>query len=385
MVDLVKEELDEQGVPTGVEEDNKTSVDDERIAEPFDPENIDVSTRSMTVDLLLSRARSGMIDLQPDFQRRWGIWDRMRQSRLIESLLLKIPLPVIYAAENENEGWEIVDGIQRLSTISRFIEPAIISEPPLVLSSLEYLHAYNDKVFDDLSDKLKMRLKETELVVHLIKRGTPVEVKFNIFARINTGGVRLSSQELRHAIVPGAARGLLEQWSTTPEFLAATTHSVRSIRMDDRELVLRFIAFKSFGVAQYKQADMDSFLVSAMRAINNMSQAETFDMLKAFKKSMKAAQTIFADDAFRKRYDIGSSRLPINKALFEAVSVSLANLNDDELGELEIKSQFVRERFMSLCSDRTFDSAISQGTGDIGKVNRRFDMMSSMLKGVVSL
>ena len=384
MIDLVKEELDEQGVPTGVEEDNKTSIDEERIAEPFDPENIDVSTRSMTVDLLLSRARSGMIDLQPDFQRRWGIWDRMRQSRLIESLLLKIPLPVLYAAENENEGWEIVDGIQRLSTISRFIEPAIINEPGLVLSSLEYLHAYNDKVFDDLSDKLKMRLKETELVVHLIKRGTPVEVKFNIFARINTGGVRLSSQELRHAIVPGIARGLLEQWSTTPEFLAATTYSVRSIRMDDRELVLRFIAFKSFGVEQYKQADMDSFLVSAMRAINNMPPPVIAEMLRSFKKSMRAAQNIFGDDAFRKRYDVNNSRLPINKALFEAVSVSLANLEDDEIRNLQENSQVVRDRFIDLCSHRGFDSAISQGTGDIGKVNRRFEMMSSMLKGAVS-
>lgn len=90
----------------------------------------------MTVDLLLSRARSGMVDLQPEFQRRWGIWDQRRQSRLIESMLLRIPLPNLYAAEDENERWEIVDGIQRLSTVARFIEPDIVSEDGFALTEV---------------------------------------------------------------------------------------------------------------------------------------------------------------------------------------------------------------------------------------------------------
>ena len=179
----VAEQLDMLGHSTGIEREEPATSDGEKIAEPFDPDNIDVVTRSMTVDLLLSRTESGMMDLQPDFQRRWGVWDARRQSRLIESLLLRIPLPVLYAAEDDDERWEIVDGIQRLSTIARFIKPQIVDSQPLVLSGLEYLRDYEGKNFDELSPRLKMRLRETELIIHLIRKGTPPEVKFNILDR----------------------------------------------------------------------------------------------------------------------------------------------------------------------------------------------------------
>src|SRR5579863_36852 len=159
----VDEQLDLLGQKTGIEKE-MPSDDNERIDQPFDPDNIDVVTKSMTVDLLLSRTASNMIDLQPDFQRRWGVWDARRKSRLIESLLLRIPLPVLYAAEDDDESWEIVDGIQRLSTIAQFIQPDIIARPPLLLSGLEYLDSYEGMAFGDLSDRLKMRLRETELV-----------------------------------------------------------------------------------------------------------------------------------------------------------------------------------------------------------------------------
>ncbi|MER9683712.1 DUF262 domain-containing protein [Mesorhizobium sp. M0184] len=162
------------------------------IAIPFDPDAIDVITRTMTVDLLLSRVRNGMIDLQPDFQRRWGIWDNRRKSRLIESLLLRIPLPVLYMAEKDNETWGVVDGIQRLSTVAQFISPDLINRPPLQLTGLEYLREYKQAEFSGLNERLKMRLRETDLVVHLIRRGTPAEVKFNIFARDQFRGMALS-------------------------------------------------------------------------------------------------------------------------------------------------------------------------------------------------
>lgn len=373
MADLVvHEEEDLQGLATGVEREEVGADESEKIAEPFDPDDIDVVTRSMTVDLLLSRTRSKMIDLQPDFQRRWGVWDARRQSRLIESLLLRIPLPVLYAAENDDERWEIVDGIQRLSTIARFIDASVIDEAPLTLTGLEYLGTYDGKTFDELSPRLKLRLRETELIIHLIRKGTPAEVKFNIFARINTGGIALSPQELRHAITPGLARKLLEDWAALDAFTTATDNSVRTVRMDDRELVLRFIAFFKLGLTQYRQPEMDGFLIRAMKVINSMADDEIIQMRAAFVRSMRAAAAIFGNDAFRKRYSPVAGRLPINKALFEAISVNLATMDDDQITRLIAKSAEVRDNFVALCSDRAFESAISQGTGDIAKVNRRF-------------
>src|SRR5215470_3329923 len=112
-------ELDFSGRSVGVE----LEIPEEAIREPFDPEKIDVTTRNPTVDLLLSRVRRDVLDLQPEFQRLAGIWTPQAQSRLIESMLLRIPLPTFYAAESVEsaERWVIVDGIQRLTTIARFV------------------------------------------------------------------------------------------------------------------------------------------------------------------------------------------------------------------------------------------------------------------------
>lgn len=374
----VDEQLDMLGQSTGVEQE-ASAEESERIAEPFDPDDIDVVTRSMTVDLLLSRTASGMIDLQPDFQRRWGVWDIKRQSRLIESLLLRIPLPVLYAAEDDDERWEIVDGIQRLSTIARFIKPEIVNGKPLILSGLEYLRDYEGKDFKGLGSRLQMRLREAELIIHLIRKGTPPEVKFNIFARINTGGITLSPQELRHAITPGKARDLLEAWANSPEFLEATDRSVRSIRMDDRELVLRFIAFYLLGLEAYRQPDMDGFLIAAMKTINATDEARLEQVRKRFVRAMTVAHAIFGKDAFRKRFSADSARLPINKAVFEALSVNLALLSAAQRETLVARCEQVQSGFVQLCLDRSFESAISQGTGDIRKVNRRFNAIQEML------
>lgn len=377
------EQLDIFHLGVGVEKDDSSAVDSGVIAIPFDPDAIDVITRSMTVDLLLSRVRNGMIDLQPDFQRRWGIWDNRRKSRLIESLLLRIPLPVLYMAENDDETWEVVDGIQRLSTVVQFISPDLINRPALQLTGLEYLREYEQAEFSGLNERLKMRLRETELVVHLIRRGTPAEVKFNIFARINSGGMALSPQELRHAVTPGPAREILAEWARSAEFLIATDSSVSEIRMDDRELVLRFLGFFVLGVGAYKHSDMDGFLIQAMKTVNEMSKADLERTRLAFKRSMRTAYALFDNEAFRKRVSV-KKRHPINKALFEAVAVSLAQLSPEETQELILSKVPLLNDLNALFSNREFEIAISQGTGDHAKVQFRFTSIMEVFRRYVS-
>lgn len=376
----ISEQNDAFGHLTGVEKEDCDQVIQEKNFLPFDPEDIDVTTRTMMIGLMLSRAENGMINLQPDFQRRWGIWDQRRQSRLIESLLLRIPLPVIYAAEDQNECWDIVDGIQRLSTITRFIQPHIINEDPLILSGLEYLKDCEGKTFCELNPRLQMRLREAELIVHLIRKDTPSSVKFNIFARINTGGISLSRQELRHAITPGKARYILEEWASSQPFLEATSASVQKTRMDDRELVLRFLAFYMFGFETYRQHNMDSFLIFTMKAINDMSDDDLKDIKLKFDKALQTSSAIFDRDSFRKRYNNNAKRLPINKALFESLTVNLARFSDQERLRLINSSGKIRSAFMHLCSDRRFENAISQGTGDTRKVYIRFSEIKKMFE-----
>lgn len=377
----VTEEINSFGYSAGVELERPSEQEDILIGEPFNPDDIDIATRSMTIDLLLSRIEDGAIDLTPDFQRRAGIWNEKQQSRLIESLLLRVPLPTLYAAEDGEENWVIVDGIQRLSTIARFIAPHHIKSTSLRLQQLEYLGGnFDNCTFEDLPIRLKRRLRETELVVHVIKHGTPEEVKFNIFARINTGGTPLSAQELRHALIPGRVREILKKLAESDEFIDATGNSIQDERMAAREMVLRFIAFKLTAPESYKERDFDRFLSNSMRAINTLAPREIIKLEKEFKASLKAASLIFGDDAFRKRYNIKSGRCPINKALFETFCVTLSNLTQSQRNQCASNASKIKKSFITLMLDTSFDASISQGTGDASKVRRRFAAIQKLIK-----
>lgn len=379
MINAPRELLTTEGLGAGIE--SETEQSGESIAQPFDPDKIDVTTRSMTVDLLLSRIRSGAIDLAPDFQRRAGIWNDERQSRLIESLLLRIPLPTLYAAEDEVETWAIVDGIQRLTTIVRFMDPEAIRETRLKLTGLEYLSAEFDKAaLSDLPLRLQRRLRETELIVHVIRFGTPEEVKFNVFARINTGGMPLSSQELRHALIPGPARKILQQWAASDQFIKATDSSIKDDRMGDRELVLRYIAFNLYPYQNYSSKDFDDFLRRAMRAMNSLDESAVRSLRAEFLDVMSVATAIFEHHAFRKMYRLNGSRYPINRALFDAFSVGLAQLSPLRRQRLVMRRNEVLDAFTTLMSDMRFESAISQGTGNPAKVRYRFKAVSDLLE-----
>jgi Protein of unknown function DUF262 len=377
----IEVEYDSEGRSTDVEREQEEQQDD-LIHEPFDPAEIDVLTRTMTVDLLLARLRRGVLDLAPDFQRSAGIWSEVNQSKLIESLLLRIPLPTLYAAESGEESWAIVDGIQRLTTIARFVDPEIIGAQPLRLRGLEYLRTYEGRVYPELPGSLQTRINETELIVHLIRADTPEPVKFNIFARINTGGLPLTLQELRHALIPGPARDLLRELAASSAFLDATQHSVSPDRMADREMVLRFMAFRLTEPKDYPRGDLDTFLRHAMKRINTLAPAEIERLTADFVRAMRAAQAIFAEHAFRKRFRGRDRRLPINKALFEAISVNLAAMTPAELDTLRERRDQVQEQLMELMDDGSFQQAISVATGDALKVRRRFGIIQQMLTGV---
>lgn len=382
IIDPVKSAVEEGtsfGIANGVEQELPSDTGELQIAEPFNPDDIEVATRSMTIDLLLSRIGAGDIDLEPDFQRRRGIWNERQQSRLIESLLLKIPLPTLYAAEDEEERWAIVDGIQRLTTITRFMAPEAIGETPLRLKGLEYLGgSFDGLLFDDLPSRLKRRLRESELVVHLIRHGTPQEVKFNIFARINTGGMPLSAQELRHALIPGQAREFLKELAQLAAFKEATANSIRDERMADREMILRFMAFSLHRPEEYRSYDFDRFLSDAMRELNLVKDAKRAQMRAAFVAAMRSAHAIFGEDAFRKRYRPSDSRFPINRALFETISVSLGDLSEQGRQRCILRKEEICVRMMEALRDSAFEAAISQGTGDPAKVRRRFETVSTI-------
>lgn len=355
---------------------NTATIDD-----PFDPTRIKISTKQPTVDLVIDRIRHQEIILQPDFQRSDDVWPQPTRSRLIESLLLRIPLPVFYMAADEDDNWKVVDGLQRLSALRDFI-----LKKTLRLRKLEYLSQFDGHYFDDLPRPMQRRITETQLSCHVIEPGTPPEVMFNVFKRINTEGRPLVGQEIRHALNPGPARDLLEELARSDEFLTATDGTVNPKRMADRECVLRFLAFRSLGEAKYG-GKLDDFLMSAMRFLNK--NVETHPSLRDdFRRAMTLASNIFEGEAFRKANRPGYAarwKSPVNKPLFESISVVLAEVSDEHSEELRRqKGKIVKDLAQLMEADAEFLESITVGTQTTRQVTIRFERMRKMLRRALS-
>ena len=362
------------------EEGIEVELDDpeEPITHPFNPEEIRIRTRPLLIGGLISRIEHGEIDLAPDFQRNRGIWDDQQKSRLVESLLLRIPLPVFYVAADEEENWSVVDGIQRMTTINDYVT----GEFPL--GRLEYLTSFNGSRFGDLPRKMQRRINETELVINVIEPGTPPEVMFNVFLRINTGGMTLNGQEIRHALHLGPVREYLKGLAESGEFLKATNNSISPRRMANRECVLRFLAFHVEPWENYADNNLDGYLGMTMDKLNEMSNDERQSIAEQFAKAMRTAYGIFGDDAFRKRYRMEDNRRPVSKALFETWSVQLARCSPKDVSSLIRRKKRVRKAFISLLNnDSEFDRAISYSTSTPARVRLRFRAIKELVERLV--
>ena len=345
------------------------------IKEPFDPTAIKIDTKNPTIDLIIKRIDQQEIDLNPDFQRHSGIWDRTTQSRLIESLLLRIPIPVFYMAADKEEKWQVVDGLQRLDTLKSFI---LAKE--LTLRGLEYLKDFQGYSYDRLPRPMQRRIDETQLSCHIIQPGTPPAVMFNVFNRINTGGMPLLPQEIRHALNPGPAREFINALAQDQTFLEATDHSVSSKRMADRECVLRFVAF--YRNLEKYNGNLNDFLVTAMKSLNNTSNGEIIRLRDDFRNAMRLAVELFGSDAFRKPSRLmDTRRSPINKPLFESWSVNLSYFKEPTVRDrlIERKEQ-VKSGFATLMKDEEFEQSISIGTQWRTRVRIRFGRIKDLLR-----
>jgi hypothetical protein len=364
------------------EEDDDIEPEDEEITEPFDPTKIRVDSRQMTIDLVLSRIEYDELDLYPDFQRRAGIWTETAKSRLVESILIRIPLPAFYMDATNEDKWLVVDGLQRLTALKEFV-----IDKKLRLRGLEYLTDIESKIYDELPRKYQRRIRETQITVYLIEKGTPPEVKFNMFRRINTGGLPLSPQEIRHALNQGKATKFLTRLSELSEFKNATGITERSKRrMEDNEFVLRFLAFMITDYQEYRAKILDVFLNQTMADLNEMPDHKLDILENEFILSMNTAKEIFGKYAFRKRYKINLKRkYPINKALFETWSVNLAKLNNYEIEKVKKNKKKLNNNFIELIeTDEAFISSISQGTGKVNQVRYRFSAIEKLIKEVVT-
>ncbi len=231
--DFIEESRRYEDELAGVETEHEGSEDMDE--DPYSPDDVRIVQQMYSVFQVYHWMRRKVLILSPEFQRN-RVWDRERMSLLIESLMLKIPIPSFYFQEDYDGNKQVIDGLQRLSTIYSFMEDEF------KLKGLQYLSNYNGAYYSELPRKYKTRIEETQLAVNVLDSKCHDLVKFDVFRRVNTGGMPLNSQEIRNIMATEETRSVLKEMSRSAEFVRATRGRVNDIRMDAQELCLRFIA-----------------------------------------------------------------------------------------------------------------------------------------------
>lgn len=363
------------------EEDLNGGKSMEVITKPFNPNEIDVDISTVNLGSLIDQLENDEIDLQPDFQRVTDVWDNVKKSRLIESILLGLPLPSFYFSEDPvSQKLSIIDGLQRICAIRDFV---LEKEDPLKLEGLQFLKNFEGLTYSQLARPEVKRIKSLKITMNTLRKGTPLDVKYIIFQRVNTAGVPLTPQEMRYALNQGPAAIFIKELADMESFKKATNYSVESKRMQDRDFANRFVAF-FIGYQDYT-GDLDMFLNDKMGELNKMTPAQRDDIRISFDKAMKCCYEIFKKDTFRKRYKREDRRKPISKAVYDTLSVNIAWLSDEEQHLLLKNAEAFKAGMIRLFNDEKFNFSISTGTGQKYNVEQRFTMVKSLIKEIISL
>lgn len=363
------------------EEDDQPIIEGE-----FDP--IVFSPSQRRIQDLNTDYANGDLDPRPSFQRGY-VWDRTKASRLVESVLLNVPLPLIYTAEDEDEGKEVViDGQQRVLTLISFIKGVFPRDGrKFKLGKLNVLTELNGKTYEELDKKVQRKFRQYTLSIIKIHANSQADVKFEIFERLNTGSVKLNAQELRNCVYRGQLNESLRELADYETFKLCLGTSRVQDRMQDAEMVLRFMAFYEKTYLNYNSG-MKSFLNDYMDANRNMSNDRVERLGSKFKHSAEVSFSIFGRHAFRRyNYGGGSSKNggwegSVNRALFDVV---MWGFSQYEKRDLVAKADAIREAFIrTMNEDLTFRDAITAGTGDKGRTVYRFETWKNTLSGIVN-
>lgn len=342
----------------------------------YTPDQIYVENKPFSLKQLIDLIKDGDLELAPAFQRNF-VWDKTRQSKLIESILLGLPLPSMYLSQYNDGRLTIVDGLQRINTIKSFLDGN------LRLCNMEYLEDCNGKTFEELKDKKKLsmlqirRFHQTQIMCYVIDYRSPTELKYDLFRRLNTGGKVLNDQEIRNCMSRVPVQKLLSEMSSLESFKQATKKEVKDTRMAAQEAALRFICFyDEYGdenpVGNY-DGFMSKLLDKCVEKLNAIKETELNKYKELYDKSMSMSFKLFNENAFRKVREDGRKR-PINKLLMLVISVLLAKHGDEY-----VCKNLSQEMVQLLGKDEKLDKCISLHTSNKANIEYVFKCIKENL------
>ena len=331
---------------------------------------IRIRQENWTVHDIMRRIEQGNYVMNPDFQRDF-VWSKDKQSRLIESVAMRIPLPVFYVAENSLGRMVVVDGLQRLSTFHQFVNDKL----RLQLSEKSEL---NGKLFSDLLPKFQNRIVDCDLIFYTIDTDVDESVRMDIFERVNSGEP-LSRQQMRNCLFTGKATEFLAEQSRTDIFRKATGGGLNYKTMRDREFVNRFCAFEIIGFGNYS-GDMDDFLACCLKKMNSLPEPDILQLSEEFHRGLANNFMLFDEHAFRKKPVATGRKSVLNASLWDVMSTGLSRYSEEQV---KACADDLRKAIHALLDNDDFNSAITSGTGSTKQVQCRFEMAAQTIEEIL--
>ena len=330
--------------------------------------------------------KRGRLNVQPSYQRNY-VWDSKKASLLIESVLLGIPIPIIYLADDGNGVINVIDGQQRLTSLFCFIDGTFPDGKKFKLTGLNVFTELKNKTYAELDSALQDKIQEYPLRVITFTADSDPDLQYEIFSRLNTGSVALNDQELRNCIYRGKFNDFIKELAQSQDYLSLLGFTGPHSRMKDIELVLRFISFYAETYINYTPPSK-AFMNEVMRKYRNADDTTLRKFREAFKRAVANTKTLFGDHAFR-RFNRGTEGHPNGEWEQKAINVSLFEITMDSMARIQPNVLMrhldqIREAFIELVtSNADFINATSRASADKRAVQMRFKLWNDILESIV--
>ncbi|NCX96454.1 MAG: DUF262 domain-containing protein [Chitinophagia bacterium] len=340
------------------------------------------------VDSLHKKYVRGRLNVQPEFQRQF-VWDKAKSSRLIESALLDIPIPIVYLSEEKDGKENVIDGQQRLTAFFSFIDGKFPDNSEFRLAGLKVFTELNGKKFSQLSESLQEKVTTYKMRVIKFRKESDNDLQFEIFARLNTGSVPLNDQELRNCVYRGKFNDVIKELSEDEDFQYLLGLNIPDKRMRDREFVLRFASFYFNTYLNYN-APIKKFLNNTMETYRYISPEDERNLRSGFKNAVQIIKSLLDKNAFKRFYNGDEKNRDgrwesqkFNVSLFDILMSSFAREDKNVVFQ---NLDRIREGLIELMtSDQEFIDSIELSTSSKKAVTMRFDKWRFLLQSILGV
>jgi len=368
--EFILEEFDDQvGTP-----------DDESLDIPREVRKITTQAYDKSISDIVRMIEDGEINLNPEYQRNY-IWDNKKASLLVESIILNVPIPVIYVSQESDDTWTVIDGLQRLYSLKRFFDR------DFKLSGLEVLTELNKSDVASLNPKALRVLKNGLLRVIVISNDSHQEIKYDVFMRLNRGSVKLNEQELRNCLYRGSLNDALKELAENKSLQILLNLGGPHSRMMDCEFILRYIALVQRWDVNANEINgyrgvMKNFLNEFMYTNQNPDAGFTASIISSFKDAVDKVLTIYGPKAFRRLNDAGEYETSQNRSIMDILMTSAHYFSKQSMLE---KKQEINEKLHDLMvNDRDFRNSITIGTSDVKVITYRLKRWYDEVNAIIN-